>query len=844
MLPIVSFLFARRLSFMMAAFCWLNWCAAAASNPERTEKLIAVLKSDTGLYEKARACQQLGEIGSKQAVPALASLLADEHLSAYARSGLEGIPDPSAAAALRSALTTLKGAQRVGVINSLGTLRDDKAVPQLRLLAADPDPGAAKAALLALGRIASNKAVQMLRKSLVNGPDGLRPEAATACLLAAETHLAAGRTGVALDLYDAVRNARVSPTFRAAATRGAILARKSAGPAFLVAQLGSEDRVLRNAALMTVREIPGDALANLLNTALDKAAPELQVQLLTALVDCHSSRSIPAIKARVESGEAEVRKTALAVLGQIGGPADAGFFLEVVRKNRGPEETALALRHLERLEGEAVDRQILSALSLESEAANRLRLIRLVSLRGITNAAAELFRQAADPDRKVCVAAVDALGAVAGPRELPALIAFARSCTDATIRESAGAAVARLCRKSTDPQREAELVLAEVGRATDPGQRSCWLGILTTLGCPRALPILRTDLGSANDQVAASAIEQLASWPDPAPVEDLLSMAETSGNVARRESALEAGVRLATVAADEHQQPDEVVLEWLRRADKAAQTLKVRRLVLSGLGRLTRIESFRLLAAHLADPALENEAVIPVVNMALAVARQGYAFETRAVLEKMAATASTEDLRKKARTNAAAILEQGLLASLFDGRSLAGWEGDTNVWRVRESLLVGGCLEGNPRNEFLATLRPYTNFVLCLEYKLVGTEGFVNSGVQFHSARLQQPAYEMAGFQADIGASYSGCLYDESRRNRFVARPADDQIKQLEKAGGWNRYEVRCTGPRIQILLNGVKTVDYIETDPAVPLSGLIALQIHGNAKSEVSFRSLFIQPL
>ena len=64
--------------------------------------------------------------------------------------------------------------------------------------------------------------------------------------------------------------------------------------------------------------------------------------------------------------------------------------------------------------------------------------------------------------------------------------------------------------------------------------------------------------------------------------------------------------------------------------------------------------------------------------------------------------------------------------SLFDGKSLAGWEGETNqVWRVRDGVIVGGSLEGNPRNEFLATLKSYKNFHLRLEYKLVGTQGFV-----------------------------------------------------------------------------------------------------------------------
>ena len=89
--------------------------------------------------------------------------------------------------------------------------------------------------------------------------------------------------------------------------------------------------------------------------------------------------------------------------------------------------------------------------------------------------------------------------------------------------------------------------------------------------------------------------------------------------------------------------------------------------------------------------------------------------------------------------------------------------------------------------------------MLSLEYKLVGTEGFINSGVQFRSRRVSDPPSEMNGYQADIGAGHSGCLYDESRRNKFLARCSDETIQRLEQPADWNRYEVRCEGAHIQI---------------------------------------------
>ena len=192
---------------------------------------------------------------------------------------------------------------------------------------------------------------------------------------------------------------------------------------------------------------------------------------------------------------------------------------------------------------------------------------------------------------------------------------------------------------------------------------------------------------------------------------------------------------------------------------------------------------------------------------------------------------------------------------LFDGKTLTGWEGDAKVWRVENGEIVGGSLLGNPRNEFLTTKRSFYNFRLTLEYKLTGTEGFVNAGVQFRSQRATNPPNEMVGYQADIGHGHTGSLYDESRRKKFLARAgtgvgaygvkADTEIAALEKNGEWNKYEIRAEGPRITIFLNGKATLDYTETDPSIDDAyGLIGLQIHGNCKAEIRFRNITLDPL
>ncbi len=180
----------------------------------------------------------------------------------------------------------------------------------------------------------------------------------------------------------------------------------------------------------------------------------------------------------------------------------------------------------------------------------------------------------------------------------------------------------------------------------------------------------------------------------------------------------------------------------------------------------------------------------------------------------------------------------------FNGKDLDGWEGNTKVWRVEDAAITGGSMEGNPRNEFLATKKSYKNFVLRLEYKLVGTEGFVNGGVQFHSQRVAKPDHEMVGYQADIGGGYSGCLNNELRKPQFLGVADKKLVASVEKPGDWNRYEIRVEGPRVRLLINGTQTSEYTEKDPAIPLEGFIALQIHGNCKAVISFRKIEIEPL
>lgn len=205
--------------------------------------------------------------------------------------------------------------------------------------------------------------------------------------------------------------------------------------------------------------------------------------------------------------------------------------------------------------------------------------------------------------------------------------------------------------------------------------------------------------------------------------------------------------------------------------------------------------------------------------------------------ERQAPTAGAEAISAKSPRKS---------VSLFDGRTFKGWEGDTKkTFRIEDGAIVAGSLkEPIARNEFLCTTQPYANFVLRLECKLVGPG---NAGIQIRSQRVPNHN-EVSGYQADMSAGadggYWGCLYDESRRNRMLAKPESETIKKALKPDDWNLYEIRCEGPRLGLSINGVQTVDYTETDDKIPATGIIGLQIHGGRPSEAWYRNITIEEL
>jgi hypothetical protein len=210
--------------------------------------------------------------------------------------------------------------------------------------------------------------------------------------------------------------------------------------------------------------------------------------------------------------------------------------------------------------------------------------------------------------------------------------------------------------------------------------------------------------------------------------------------------------------------------------------------------------------------------------------------------------------------------------SIFDGKTLDGWDGDTTFWRVENGAIVG---ETTPekvvkQNNFLIWRGGRVrDFELKVEFRLNGT----NSGIQYRSTELPSVGkWVLKGYQADIDFTqgYLGNIHDERGRSgtgeghvvlsprgqvtRIVDGPRYKSIGTIGDAtllrgvmnvNGWNRYHIIARGPVIMQFINNQLMSVAIDEDAAhaVP-EGVIGFQMHTGPPFRIEYRNVMYRKL
>src|SRR5262245_4504433 len=181
-------------------------------------------------------------------------------------------------------------------------------------------------------------------------------------------------------------------------------------------------------------------------------------------------------------------------------------------------------------------------------------------------------------------------------------------------------------------------------------------------------------------------------------------------------------------------------------------------------------------------------------------------------------------------------------APFFDGKSLAGWEGLKQHWKVVDGAVVGSTMpDGISFNTFLCSTRKYKDFELSFQVRLKGARA--NSGVQIRSEVIDKAKFVVKGPQADMGAMYWGSLYGEQFGGMMRQSPSD-KVRKVVKTDDFNDYSIKCVGKHVTIKINGETMVD--EDFAKMPDEGIIALQLHQTPAPgmEATFRKIEFKEL
>lgn len=201
--------------------------------------------------------------------------------------------------------------------------------------------------------------------------------------------------------------------------------------------------------------------------------------------------------------------------------------------------------------------------------------------------------------------------------------------------------------------------------------------------------------------------------------------------------------------------------------------------------------------------------------------------------------------------------------SLFNGRDLAGWDGDTRIWKVRDGAISGQTTKEVTvsENNFLLWKDEVEDFELRLKFRLEGG----NSGIYYRARKRPQGQVKgeaLVGTQADLSADgrWTGVIMEYTLREVLAERGQKvliatngtrtvtgslgepDPLLARVKPNEWNEYRVIAKGGHVQLEINGTPMCELNDQDPKRLVRGWLGLQVHTGPPMLVQFKDVYLR--
>jgi HEAT repeat protein len=566
------------------------------------QALIGSLKNAQTNDARQFLCRQLRTIGTAQSVPILATLLTDPDMSHMARYALGRINAPEAGKALHEALGKTSGKIKAGLINTLGMMHYNQALTDFLQLAERGDTELRMAAIRALGYYASPKVVSKLKRIRLSSSKSVRVEVDAALLRVADGCVDAENDELAIAIYTDFYRGKHPEHLRTAGLKG--LARASglyATVDLLVEAIKGEDAHVRSSAIVMLAQIRGKTITDTFVDLLKAIPADGQELIIRSLATRADISATPTIIAMTRSEHEPVRNAALEALGDIGTPQAIGC-LALNAASAQAARTSLV-----RIRGKGIDTAIINAITTGSTK-SRIEVIRAIGQR-LDHGPFDVLHQVAQTDIESSVRreAILSMGRIGQTADLNILIQLTVKPNSPRDRDSLERAIVMVFNKMDNKADQADPVLSALETAPNEA-KGALLRLLVKPATDTALVAVRKAVTSPHSQVSDTAIRSLGQWPNPAPIDQLYTIASTSTNPIHRILALRGYVRLTPLTQDPTTGYTKA-LKLTRRPDEI-------KLVLGGLHHAGTLKALEIAESYMANPDLKADAYLAATKVA------------------------------------------------------------------------------------------------------------------------------------------------------------------------------------------------------------------------------------
>lgn len=592
------------------------------------------LLAPTSTFEARRfACQWLAAIGTDASLPAIATLLHNEETVGIGCLALSSRRTPQVSAILRKALAAARGRARLQLIAALGNHQDPQSVHTLAALAADTDAAVARTALCSLGKIptaAARDAVAALAK---------QPQSAAPCMLSearlrvAEHLAAAGDRKAAAAIYTELLPPKSPDQVRRGAFAALLCLDADGGQQRILDTLAKGDTVLVPVAIARVGVLKSAGASQTFAAQLPHLAPAARAWMIEALARRGDAAARQAIRSQLAAVDAGVRRAAIAAVGRLDDATAVPLLAKALAAATEPAEAQDIEVALGSLGGGAATDRALVAQLPQFSAAAKSRVFAVLVRRGARTMLPALLAETGGTDAETVVAAFRAVGRLATPADVPAVLDKLVALRASDARDDAEIAAARALAKMANGSARSAAVRAALVKSTDLDARCSLLRLLPKAADTQALAALQAAGKDPAPRIRDAAVRALAEWPDASGWAALWAVFQKPENNTHRALALRALVRLA---GELNAQPDAALIARYRQLLAGARSDDERKLMLGALAGAAHPEALPLALSLLPHRGVRAETALAVKKIAAAVKAQ----------HPQAAQAALEQLRK------------------------------------------------------------------------------------------------------------------------------------------------------------------------------------------------------